>query len=84
MSVPLILGCVWVLAAAAVAMLPMRAQYIPGLALLLAAPVLIVWIGATHGWLATGFAVFALVSMFRNPLRHMTRWLWVRLTQERA
>ena len=33
----LILGCIWVLAATGVAMLPMRYQYVPGLALLLAA-----------------------------------------------
>ena len=73
MSAALVLGCLWVLAATAVAMLPMRAQYVPGLALLLAAPALIVWIGVAHGWLVTAFAILALVSMFRNSLRHLAR-----------
>ena len=41
MSMPLILGCLWVLVAAATAMLPMRRQMVPGLALLVAAPVLL-------------------------------------------
>ena len=35
----------WVFASAIVAMLPMRKQYFPGVALLLAAPVLIVLVG---------------------------------------
>lgn len=75
MSLPLILGCFWVVAATAVAMLPLRAQYGPGLALLIAAPVLLVWIGVVHGWVAFGLGLFALLSMFRNPLRHMARRL---------
>ena len=41
MSGPLLLGCLWVVAAAGVSFLPMRAQFAPGLALLIAAPVLI-------------------------------------------
>ena len=59
----------WVFASVVVAMLPMRRQYIPGVALLLAAPVLIVMIGLQIGWLAAGLGLFAFVSMFRNPLR---------------
>lgn len=59
----------WVFASAIVAMLPMRRQYVPGVALLLAAPVLIVMIGLQVGWLAAGLGLFAFVSMFRNPLR---------------
>lgn len=71
MSVPLILGCAWVLAGACVALLPMRRQYSPGFALLLSAPILIGWIAAEHGpWIAlAGLAAF--VSMFRRPLRHL-------------
>jgi len=71
MSLPLILGCFWVLAAAVTALLPMRRQMLPGTMLLLAAPVLLVWIGAVHGWvwLALGLAAFA--SMFRNPLIYL-------------
>lgn len=64
----------WVLASAAVAMLPMRHQYVPGVALLILAPVLIVWLGTVVGWWAAALAVLAFVSMFRNPLRH----LWAR------
>ena len=73
MSTALILGCVWVLAAAIVAMLPMKRQMMPGLALLVAAPVLLVWIGWVHGWLWLAFGVFAFVSMFRNPLLYFLR-----------
>ncbi|MGA9252439.1 MAG: DUF2484 family protein [Roseobacter sp.] len=64
----------WVLASAAVAMLPMRHQYVPGVALLILAPVLIVWLGTVVGWWAAALAVLAFVSMFRNPLRY----LWAR------
>ncbi|MEO1779453.1 MAG: DUF2484 family protein [Pseudomonadota bacterium] len=60
----------WVLAATAVAMLPMRHQYIPGVALLIAAPLLIAWIGIAVAWWAGILALAAFVSMFRNPLRY--------------
>lgn len=73
MTAPLILGCVWVIAAAVVAMLPMRLQMGPGVALLVAAPVLLMWIGMVHGvwWVALG--LFAFVSMFRRPLLYFAR-----------
>ncbi len=70
MSDPLILGGLWVIAAAVVAMLPMRLQMVPGLTLLIAAPVLLVWIGMEHGWYWLAFGLFAFVSMFRYPLRY--------------
>ena len=73
MSTPLVLGAIWVIAAAAVAMLPMRRQMVPGLALLVAAPVLLVWIGYAHGWLWLAAGVFAFLSMFRNPLLYFLR-----------
>ena len=73
------LSIFWVLAATGVAMLPMRHQYVPGLILLLAAPVLIVWIGIDVAWWAAVLALFAFVSMFRNPLRY----LWARAKGER-
>ena len=44
-------------------------RYAP-LALLIAAPVLIVLLGRDHGAIAAGFGVFALVSMFRRPILH--------------
>ncbi len=73
MSLPLILGCLWVLAATATAMLPMRRQMVPGLALLGAAPVLLVWIGYVHGWMWLAIGLFAFLSMFRNPLLYFLR-----------
>ena len=66
----------WVFASALVAMLPMRRQYVPGVALLLAAPVLIWHIAQAVGvWAAVG-ALLAFASMFRNPLRYF----WKRLS----
>lgn len=73
MSLPLILGCVWVLAATATAMLPMRRQMVPGVALLVAAPVLLGWIGYSHGWIWLAIGLFAFLSMFRNPLLYFLR-----------
>ena len=73
MSTPLILGCLWVLAATVTAMLPMRRQMMPGLALLAAAPVLLLWIGWVHGWLWLAIGLFAFLSMFRNPLLYFLR-----------
>jgi Protein of unknown function (DUF2484) len=67
---PLVLGALWVLAATVTAFLPMRRQMIPGLGLLIAAPVLLIWIGMTHGWMWLGFGLFAFLSMFRRPLRY--------------
>ena len=66
----LVMGAFWVLAATATAFLPMRRQMFPGLVLLIAAPVLLVWIGLSHGWLWLVFGLFAFVSMFRRPLRY--------------
>ncbi len=68
MSGPLTLGFVWVLAAALTAMLPMRLQYPPGIALLVVAPFLIVWIGVVHGWIIGAVCLGALLSMFRRPM----------------
>ena len=73
MSTPLILGCFWVLASAITAMLPMRRQMVPGIALLIVAPFLLVWIGWVHGWLWLALGLFAFVSMFRNPLLYFLR-----------
>lgn len=65
------LSIAWVFASAGVAMLPVRRQYFPALALLLAAPVLIIMAGMQYGWVYAllGFAAF--ISMFRNPLRYI-------------
>jgi Protein of unknown function (DUF2484) len=72
-STPLILGCLWVVASAVVAMLPMRRQMVPGVALLFAAPVVLVWIGRVHGWMWLAIGLFAFLSMFRNPLLYFLR-----------
>lgn len=74
MAPSLIAGFLWVLAAAATAMLPMRRQMVPGLALLIAAPVLIVWIGMTLSWWVGALGLFAFLSMFRRPLAALLRW----------
>jgi hypothetical protein len=72
-SLPLLLACIWALAATVTALLPMRLQYAPGLTLLLAAPPLLVWIGMTHGWLWLAIGLAAFLSMFRNPLIYLYR-----------
>ncbi len=70
---PLFFGFLWILLAAAVAMLPMKRQMVPGLALLIAAPFLLAWIGWFHGWGWVAAGAFAFVSMFRNPLIYLAR-----------
>lgn len=75
MSLPLIAGCLWVLLAAVVAMLPMRMQYPPGILLLVSAPLLLAWIAAAHGWWIFALGLGAFVSMFRNPLVYLVRRL---------
>ncbi|WP_348540015.1 DUF2484 family protein [Shimia sp. R11_0] len=78
MSLSLILACFWVLAAATVAMLPMKRQFVPGLGLLLAAPVLIAGIFYEHGWLFGTLALLGFLSMFRRPLLHFARKAFAR------
>lgn len=68
MSGAAVLACLWVLAATAVAFLPMRRQYAPGLLLLGLAPILLVWLWAVHGGWVAGLAALGFVSMFRHPL----------------
>lgn len=70
MSTPVLLSVAWAITATVVALMPMRLQFPPGILLLLAAPVLIVWLGAAHGWLWSLAGLAAFVSMFRRPLRH--------------
>jgi hypothetical protein len=66
----------WVFASALVAMLPMRLQYVPGVLLLLAAPVLLWMIAQTVGFWSAAAGLLAFMSMYRNPLR----FFWKRLT----
>jgi len=73
MSWSIIAAVAWVFAATGVAMLPMRRQFPPGLLLLIAAPLLIIWLGLDFGWIASLGALAAFVSMFRNPIRFYWR-----------
>ena len=70
---PLFFGCLWILLAAITAMLPMKRQMLPGLALLVVAPFLLAWIGWVHGWEWLVAGIVAFVSMFRNPLIYLAR-----------
>ncbi len=71
MSWSIIIAAIWVLIAMGTALMPMRWQYVPGVTLLVLAPVLIFWLGYDFGWgwSAAAFAGFA--SMFRNPLKYI-------------
>lgn len=73
MSLSLIAGCIWVVVAAAVAALPFRHQFPPGILLLAVAPGLLGWIAHDHGWWIFSAGLFAFVSMFRRPLWHLIR-----------
>lgn len=73
MSLALTLACLWVVASALVAMLPMRFQWPLGLPLLVASIPLVGFVGLTHGWIWTALIVAAVVSMYRNPLRHFAQ-----------
>jgi len=82
MSFSLIFGCIWVFIATVIATLPMRLQFPPGILLLIAAPLLIGWIGWEHGILPSLIGLFAFISMFRRPLWHI--WSKVRSSKEVA
>ena len=75
MSIPLLFACLWVFAATATAFLPMRLQFAPGLTLLIAAPILLIWIGIAHGVWVTLIGALAVLSMFRRPLMYFARRL---------
>lgn len=81
MSASVIICALWVLCATAVAFLPMRAQYVLGGALLLAAPILIGWIWHDFGWIAAVGVLAAVLSMFRKPLAHWGRKALGRVAQ---
>lgn len=68
MTPSLIAACLWALIGTVTAFLPMRHQMIPGALLLLTAIPLMVWVGAENGWVWTGLALVAFLSMMRRPL----------------
>lgn len=75
MTLSAIIACLWVIASAVVAFLPMKNQYFPGIMLLIAAPLIIVWLGYDYGWWLALMGLFGFVSMFRNPLIYIYRRL---------
>jgi ABC-type proline/glycine betaine transport system permease subunit len=79
MPLSLTLASVWIIAAAVVAMLPMRWQYVPGIALLVLAIPLMVMVGREVGWIWVAVVLFAVLSMYRNPLIALLRYLHRRL-----
>ena len=74
MASSVLASCLWVLAASGTAMLPMRRQMAPGLALLASAPVLMVWLAVQVGWWVGALAFLAFLSMFRRPAGALVRW----------
>lgn len=75
----LLVAVAWVLASTVVALLPMQRQYAPGIVLLIAAPVIIIWMGIAVAWWAGLLGLMAFLSMYRNPLRHIAKLLRARL-----
>ena len=73
MSLALTLACLWVLASAIVAMLPIRFHWRLGFLLLLLSVPLVGFVGYTHGWIWTAVILFAVASMYRNPLRYFAK-----------
>lgn len=68
MGTPIVLACLWVLAATVVAFLPMRLQYVFGFFLAVSAVALIVWLSVSLSpWVGVA-ALAGFVSMFRKPL----------------
>lgn len=70
MSLSVLLSALWVVLSTVVAFLPMRHQILPGSVLMLAAPVLIGFLGYQHGLIPAIAALAAFLSMYRNPLRY--------------
>lgn len=83
MSLVLIVACLWALAATGVAFLPMRTQFVPGLFLLAAAPILMYFIAREHGVVVFALALAAFLSMFRRPLIYFARRLLGRHSEPR-
>ena len=84
MSLSLISAAIWVLAVTVVAMLPMRLQWVPGVALLLVAPVLLGWMAVDHGPWGIVVGGLAFLSMYRRPLGYLARRILDRKTEETA
>jgi len=70
LSWSVVFASLWVLAGTVTALLPMRLQYVPGVSLLVLAPVVIIWLFIDFGWVWGLLALLGFVSMFRNPLKY--------------
>ena len=75
MSLSLILACLWAIVGTITAFLPMRAQMVPGISLLVSLPFLLGFLGYQHGIWVTLAVTAAAISLFRRPLMHLGRWL---------
>ena len=73
MTGSLVVVCLWVVAGALTAQLPMDRQQWPGGFLFFSAPLLMLWIGWEHSWLWAAVGLFAFVSMFRRFLFYVGR-----------
>jgi len=51
----------------------MKHQYAPGIALLIAAPIGIAFLGYQHSWILAALGLAGFLSMFRNPLRYLLK-----------
>lgn len=76
MSLPLILACLWAVAANFAAMLPSRRSHWPAAwALLATAAPLLAWIFATDGFWVGLFCLVAALSILRWPALYFWRWV---------
>ena len=74
MSLPLILTCLWLIAANVAAMLPTKRKHWPAaIALMVVGAPLWVWLVVNDGWLFGGLALLAAASVLRWPLRFLLR-----------
>lgn len=75
MSAPIVLACLWVVAATVVAFLPLRLQVVFGFFLAVWALALVIWLSAAVSpWIGVA-ALAAFVSMFRKPLAYFAKRL---------
>ncbi len=84
MTLSLTLAAFWVIIATFLAFLPMRLQYVPGLALLVLAVPLLVFIAIQHGVWIVLLVLAGFASMFRRPLAYLIRHLLARKKREES
>lgn len=67
------LACLWIIAGAVVAFLPMRFQVVLGLILLVLSVPLLFLLARDFGWVAVVAGLAVIGSMFRKPLAALLR-----------